>query len=71
MDFWLLNHYLALKIKMKKFTMKNHVLKMDLHSNMTMNITSKMTSPVNKTAETSKWLREVRLGPSILVFKKL
>ena len=30
---------------------------MDLHSKMTMSITSTMTSPVTKTAKTSKWLR--------------
>ena len=30
---------------------------MDLHSKMTMYITSKMTSPVTKTAKMSKWLR--------------
>ena len=30
---------------------------MDLHSNMTIFITSTMTSPVTKTAKTSKWLR--------------
>ena len=30
---------------------------MDLHSKMTMYITSTMTSPVTKTAKTSKWLR--------------
>ena len=30
---------------------------MDLHSKMTMYVTSKMTSPVTKTAKTSKWLR--------------
>ena len=30
---------------------------MDLHSKMTMYISSKMTSPVTKTAKTSKWLR--------------
>ena len=29
---------------------------MDLHSKMTMYITSTMTSPVTKTAKTSKWL---------------
>ena len=30
---------------------------MDLHSKMTMYITSTMNSPVTKTAKTSKWLR--------------
>ena len=30
---------------------------MDLHSKMTMYLTSTMTSPVTKTAKTSKWLR--------------
>ena len=30
---------------------------MDLHSKMTMYVTSTMTSPVTKTAKTSKWLR--------------
>ena len=30
---------------------------MDLHSKMTMYITSTMTSPGTKTAKTSKWLR--------------
>ena len=30
---------------------------MDLPSNMTMYVTSTMTSPVTKTAKTSKWLR--------------
>ena len=30
---------------------------MDLHSKMTMYIISTMTSPVTKTAKTSKWLR--------------
>ena len=30
---------------------------MDLHSKMTMNVTCTMTSPVTKTAKTSKWLR--------------
>ena len=30
---------------------------MDLHSKMTMYVTSKMTSPVTKTAKPSKWLR--------------
>ena len=30
---------------------------MDLHSKMTMYITSTMTSPVTKTAKTFKWLR--------------
>ena len=30
---------------------------MDLHSKMTMYVTSKMTSPVIKTAKMSKWLR--------------
>ena len=30
---------------------------MDLHSKMTMYFTSTMTSPVTKTAKTSKWLR--------------
>ena len=30
---------------------------MDLHSKMTMYITSTMTSPVTKTVKTSKWLR--------------
>ena len=30
---------------------------MDLHSKMTMCVTSTMTSPVTKTAKTSKWLR--------------
>ena len=30
---------------------------MDLHSKMTMYITSTMTSPVTKTAKMSKWLR--------------
>jgi hypothetical protein len=30
---------------------------MDLHSKMTMFVTSTMTSPVTKTAKTSKWLR--------------
>ena len=30
---------------------------MDLHSKMTMYITSTMTTPVTKTAKTSKWLR--------------
>ena len=30
---------------------------MDLHSKMTMYVTSKMTSPVTKTAKTSKWPR--------------
>ena len=30
---------------------------MDLHSKMTMYVTSTMTSPVTKTAKTSTWLR--------------
>ena len=30
---------------------------MDLHSKMTMYVTSTMTNPVTKTAKTSKWLR--------------
>ena len=30
---------------------------MDLHSKMTMCVTSTMTSPVTKTAKTSKWFR--------------
>ena len=30
---------------------------MDLHRKMTMYVTSTMTSPVTKTAKTSKWLR--------------
>ena len=30
---------------------------MDLHSKMTMYITSTMTSPVTKTAKISKWLK--------------
>jgi hypothetical protein len=30
---------------------------MDLHSKMIMYVTSKMTSPVTKTAKKSKWLR--------------
>ena len=30
---------------------------MDLHIKMTMYVTSTMTSPVTKTAKTSKWLR--------------
>ena len=30
---------------------------MDLHSKMTIYVTSTMTSPVTKTAKTSKWLR--------------
>ena len=30
---------------------------MDLHSKMTMYVTRTMTSPVTKTAKTSKWLR--------------
>ena len=30
---------------------------MDLHCKMTMYVTSTMTSPVTKTAKTSKWLR--------------
>ena len=30
---------------------------MDLHSKMTMYLTSTMTSPVTKTAKTSKWLK--------------
>ena len=30
---------------------------MDLHSKMTMYLTSTMTSPVTKTAKRSKWLR--------------
>ena len=30
---------------------------MDLHSKMTMYVTSTITSPVTKTAKTSKWLR--------------
>ena len=34
---------------------------MDLHSKMTMYVTSTMTSPVTKTAKTSKWLRLMRL----------
>ena len=36
--------------------MKNHAL-MDLHSKITMHITSTMTSPGTKTAKMSKWLR--------------
>ena len=35
---------------------------MDLHSKMTRYVTSTMTSPVTKTAKTSKWLK-LKLQP--------
>ena len=37
---------------------------MDLHSKMTMYVTSTITSPVTKTAKMSKWLR-LKIGVSI------
>ena len=41
---------------------------MDLHSKVTMYVTSTMISPVSKTAKTSKWLR---LESNILQRKKI
>ena len=43
---------------------------MDLHSKMTMYITSTMTRPVTKTAKTSKWLRLKSLVPTFYYMYK-
>ena len=41
---------------------------MDLHSKMTMYLTSTMTCPVTKTAKTSKWLRLQERDKKNLIF---
>ena len=41
---------------------------MDLHSKMTMYITSTMTSPVTNTTKTSKWLRLESIIGSVYIY---
>ena len=44
---------------------------MDLHSKMTMYVTSTMTSPVTKTTKTSKWLGLVSVSEICQVTQNL